>query len=50
MVKLAVIIDGENPQLFSFNSKMAARVMERFIKDNNPYAHVVSTIIYEGNE
>ena len=33
MVKLAMIIDGGLPQVFTFNTKMAARVFERMVQE-----------------
>ena len=36
MYKIAVIMDGEYPMLFSFKTKMAARAYERMLTEQMP--------------
>ena len=43
-VKLAVIINGE-PQVFTFNTKKAAQMMDRVL--NEQFDEVISKIIYD---
>ena len=46
-VKLAVIINGE-PQVFTFNTKKAAQMMDRVL--NEQFDDVISKIIYDEEE
>ena len=46
-VKLAVVI-GDIPQVFTFNTKKAAQMMDRVL--NEEFENVVSKIIYDEEE
>ena len=46
-VKLAVVI-GDTPQVFTFNTKKAAQMMDRVL--NEEFENVVSKIIYDEEE
>ena len=46
-VKLAVVI-GDTPQVFTFNTKRGAQMMDRILKSE--FEDVVSKIIYDEEE